>query len=206
MEFDAFAGPERGLDSNLSETLNYSNEFERFDDGWIDRPIFTRFRLIAARNPGKIALDDGVLQLTYQDVLRVAQNLALHVEATVPKGRPIGIFLPNGSLFPAAALACLAAGRLYVPIDQNYPPERTDQIIREARLAAIYDRGPAPCRIIVRQTRCGAEIAIARLGLFALELASTSARGQRCKAAFPVRILSSAKSQQSTTVCVHANR
>ena len=80
MEFDAFAG----LDSNLSETLNYSNEFERFDDGWIDRPIFTRFRLIAARNPGKIALDDGVLQLTYQDVLRVAQNLALHVDATVP--------------------------------------------------------------------------------------------------------------------------
>ena len=148
MEFDAFAGPERGLDSNLSETLNYSNEFDRFDDGWIDRPIFTRFRLIAARNPGKIALDDGVLQLTYQDVLRVAQNLALHVEATVPKGRTIGIFLPNGSLFPAAALACLAAGRLYVPIDQNYPPERTDQIIREARLAAIIiDRGNATARL-----------------------------------------------------------
>src|SRR4029079_10225471 len=153
MGFDAFVGPARGLDGNLSETFNYSNEFERFDDGWIDRPIFTRFRLIAARNPGKIALDDGVLQLTYQDVLRVAQNLALHVEATVPKGRPVGIFLPNGSLFPAAALACLATGRLYVPIDQNYPPERTDQIIREARLAAIImDRSNAiaglPCSAI----------------------------------------------------------
>ena len=131
MGFDAFVGPARGLDGNLSETFNYSNEFERFDDGWIDRPIFTRFRLIAARNPGKIALDDGVLQLTYQDVLRVAQNLALHVEATVAKGRPIGIFQ---------------------------------------------------------------------------RLASTLAQCQRCKAAFPVRILSSAKSQQSTTVCVHANR
>ncbi len=52
-------------------------------------------------------------------------------------GRPVGVFLPNGSLFPIASLACFAAGRVYVPIDQNYPPERNDQIVQEAGLAAV---------------------------------------------------------------------
>src|SRR5262245_13993953 len=52
-------------------------------------------------------------------------------------GRLVGIFLPNNALFPIAALACLATSRLFVPIDHNYPPERNDQIIQEAGLAAV---------------------------------------------------------------------
>jgi acyl-coenzyme A synthetase/AMP-(fatty) acid ligase/thioesterase domain-containing protein/acyl carrier protein len=108
-----------------------------FDNGWIDRPIFAHFELIADLTPDKIALEDGVLRFTYREVQQAAHHLAVRVEATVPIGRPVGIFLPNGALFPIAALACLAAGRLFVPIDQNYPPERNDQIIKEADLAAV---------------------------------------------------------------------
>jgi non-ribosomal peptide synthetase component F len=106
-------------------------------NSWIDRPIFARFESIADLTPDKIALDDGVFRFTYQEVQQAARHLAVRVEATVPMGRPVGIFLPNGALFPIAALACLATGRLFVPIDQNYPPERNDQIIKEAGLAAV---------------------------------------------------------------------
>jgi acyl-CoA synthetase (AMP-forming)/AMP-acid ligase II len=110
---------------------------EPFDNSWIDRPIFARFELIADLMPDKIALDDGVFRFTYREVQQAARHLAVRVEATVPMGRPVGIFLPNGALFPIAALACLATGRLFVPIDQSYPPERNDQIIKEAGLAAV---------------------------------------------------------------------
>lgn len=113
------------------------DRLEPFDDSWIDRPIFARFELIADRSPNKIALDDGVFRFTYREVQQAARHLAVRVETTVPAGRPVGIFLPNGALFPIASLACLAAGRLFVPIDQNYPPERNEQIIKEAGLAAV---------------------------------------------------------------------
>ena len=121
----------------LENPLPWDDNFERFDEFWIDRPIFTRFELIAARAPQKIAVDDGIFRLTYLDVLRAAQHLSLRVETVVPIGGPVGIFLPNSALFPIAALACMAAGRIYVPIDLNYPSERNEQIIREARLAAV---------------------------------------------------------------------
>src|SRR6266581_2422537 len=112
----------------LTELLDYSS---------ITRPISGRFELIADRVPNKIALDDGRFRLTYTEVQQAARHLALRVEAAVPMGRAVGVFLPNGALFPIAALACLAAGRVYVPIDQNYPPERNNLIIREAGLSAV---------------------------------------------------------------------
>jgi acyl-coenzyme A synthetase/AMP-(fatty) acid ligase/thioesterase domain-containing protein/acyl carrier protein len=108
-----------------------------FDTSWIDRPIFARFELIADHMPDKIAVDDGVVRFTYREVQQAARHLAVLIEATVPIGRPVGIFLPNSAPFPIAALACLAASRIFVPIDQSYPPERNDQIIREAGLAAV---------------------------------------------------------------------
>jgi non-ribosomal peptide synthetase component F len=110
---------------------------EAFDDSWIDCPIFARFEVIAERYPEKIALDDAVLCLTYRDVQQAAHHLAHRVEVAVPVGRAVGIYLPNSALFSIAALACLAAGRVFVPIDQNYPSERNDQIIKEAAPAAI---------------------------------------------------------------------
>jgi acyl-CoA synthetase (AMP-forming)/AMP-acid ligase II len=110
---------------------------EPFDNSWIDRSISARFELIADLAPEKIAIDDGVFRFTYREVQQAARHLAARVEVAVPMGRPVGIFLPNGALFPIAALACLASGRLFVPIDQKYPPERNNQIIEEAGLAAV---------------------------------------------------------------------
>src|SRR5262245_55804478 len=109
---------------------------KQFDDCPIERPIFSRFQATAERNQDKIAVDDGSLRLTYSDILIAAQDLAIRVEATAPRGSAVGIFLPNNSLFPIAALACLKAGRVCVPIDLNYPPDRNNNIIREAGLAA----------------------------------------------------------------------
>ena len=100
-----------------------------------------RFEITAALYPNKIAVDDGTSRLTYSELRSVAQHLAHRIETVASPGRPIGILLPNGALFPAATLACLAVGRICVPIDLSYPEERNEQIVREACLAAVIVDG-----------------------------------------------------------------
>ena len=111
--------------------------FERFEDAWIERPIMARFEQIAVRHAERVAVDDGTTRMTYRMLRRSVYSLALRIEAVAPPGRPVGILLPHNAFFPLAALACLAIGRPYVPIDLKHPAARIDEIIREANLAAI---------------------------------------------------------------------
>jgi acyl-coenzyme A synthetase/AMP-(fatty) acid ligase/thioesterase domain-containing protein len=115
--------------------------FERFDESVIEQPIFAQFIMAVARQPDKLAIDDGAVSLTYRELQRAAQHLAQRIEAVVLSGHPVGVLLPHGALFPIAALACLAIRRVYVPIDLSYPGERNDQIMREAGLAALIVAG-----------------------------------------------------------------
>ena len=129
--------------------------FKRFDDAWIERPISSLFDDAAACHGDKLATVDETRSLTYRQLQRASQHLARRVDALVAAKRPVGILLPNNALFPLAALACLAAGRPYVPIDPSYPPARIDQIREEAGLAAMiidriggevfYGGGSLPC-------------------------------------------------------------
>ncbi len=111
------------------------------DDSWLEQSIYSRFEQVAHGLHSKLALDDGATRLTYGDVLHATRNLAYSVATVAASGRPVGICLPNNAYFPAAALACLATGRIYVPIDLHYPRERIDQIAREAGLAAAIVDG-----------------------------------------------------------------
>ena len=115
--------------------------FEQFDDAWIERPISSIFDDVAARHGDKLATVDETTRLTYRQLQRASRHLARRIDGLVPAKRPVGILLPNNALFPLAALACLTAGRPYVPIDPTYPSARIDQIRDEAGLAAmIIDR------------------------------------------------------------------
>src|SRR5215475_2188573 len=129
--------------------------FERFDDAWIERPISSLFNDAAAYHGDKLATVDETRSLTYRQLQRASQHLARRIDALVPAKRPVGILLPNNALFPLAALACLTAGRPYVPIDPTYPSARIDQIREEAGLGAMiidriggevfYGGGSLPC-------------------------------------------------------------
>jgi amino acid adenylation domain-containing protein len=115
--------------------------FEPFAEAWLERPIVERFEHVAERHADKIAVADDERRLTYRELRRTAYHLAARIQALVPAGCPVGILLPSNALFPAAALACLAAGRPYVPLDPTYPAARIGQIVREAGITAlIIDR------------------------------------------------------------------
>ena len=110
--------------------------FDRFDDSWIERPIMERFEEIAVRYATRPAVGDSSNTWTYAELRRWAYRLAEGV-TNVAAGRPVGILLPHDARMPVAALACLAAGCPYVPIDLKYPAARIDAIVREAGLAAV---------------------------------------------------------------------
>jgi amino acid adenylation domain-containing protein len=112
-------------------------QFERFDESGINRPIIDHFDRVARRYADRPAAVDKIRTLTYDELRRWAYALARRIDQTAPPGRPVGILLPHNALFPVAALACVAAGRPYVPIDLKYPDARIEAIFQEAGLAAV---------------------------------------------------------------------
>jgi non-ribosomal peptide synthetase component F/thioesterase domain-containing protein len=129
--------------SDLALDYNGPSEvpFEPWDDIRLDKPIVEIFNEIAARYGDKVAVADDNTRLTYRTLRNASLHLAQRIDALVPAGKPVGILLPNNALFPLAAIACLAAGRPYVPIDPTFPQTRIDDIRDEAGLSAmIFDR------------------------------------------------------------------
>src|SRR5262245_26524702 len=115
--------------------------FERFTDYWLERSLFERFTYIVGRHGDRIAVDDGLARYTYRELMRAAVHLARRIEAETPPQAPVGILLPNCALVPIAALACLAAGRPFVPMDCSFPAARNEQIMAEAGLRALIVDG-----------------------------------------------------------------
>jgi acyl-coenzyme A synthetase/AMP-(fatty) acid ligase/thioesterase domain-containing protein len=115
--------------------------FEPWSDSRIERSIVEIFNEVAARHRDKVAIVDDRTSLTYRALQSASLHLARRIVALVPPGKPVGILLPNNALFPLAALACLAAGRPFVPVDPTFPQARIDDIREEAGLSAIiFDR------------------------------------------------------------------
>ncbi len=112
--------------------------------GWIEQPLIDRFEQVVAHHGDKAAVEDATTRLTYSELRRAAFHLARQITTAVPIGHPVGIVLPNSARFWIGAVACLAAGRPYVPIDPSYPAERNGQLVGEAGLSAvIVDGGQA---------------------------------------------------------------
>lgn len=125
--------------------------FARFEDEWIASPMVERFEQVALRYANRIAVDDGKTRLTYRALRCAVYRLAQHIETVTPAGRPVGILLPHNAYFPLAALACLAIGRPYMPIDLKYPAARIHEMIGEAGMSTVVlDASSEAARLIPR--------------------------------------------------------
>jgi amino acid adenylation domain-containing protein len=111
--------------------------FERFDERWVERPIAERFEAMAQRYGNRVAVTDGIRRFTYAQVRAHVHALAREIVRHAAGDGPVGILLPHNATFPVAALACLAAGRAFVPVDLKYPAARIEAIMREANFAAV---------------------------------------------------------------------
>jgi long-subunit acyl-CoA synthetase (AMP-forming) len=88
----------------------------------------------AERDGNAIAVSDNVIRLNRQDLLSKVFRLAGRLQ-----GRPgaVGLLAPNGVDWVVAQLACVASGRLVVPLPTFFSPAQLGHIIREASIELV---------------------------------------------------------------------
>ncbi|MEU6275764.1 amino acid adenylation domain-containing protein [Streptomyces populi] len=92
----------------------------------------------AQRAPDRIAVRDATGSWTYAELLARADRLAdaLHAAGVRPGDR-VGIHLDRSRDLVAGLLAVLRAGGCYLPLDPQYPPDRLQFMMDDARPAAL---------------------------------------------------------------------
>ncbi|WP_259016430.1 non-ribosomal peptide synthetase [Emticicia fluvialis] len=112
-------------------------QFRKFEQTWLDLPVFKIFEEVVRRNPDKIALQSDAAQLSYRATYQLACTLAGVIKGQSTQKEPIGIALPNDVFFPVAMLAALAAGCGYVPLDIDLPEARNRLIIEQSGVKSV---------------------------------------------------------------------
>ncbi|MGJ9372603.1 Pls/PosA family non-ribosomal peptide synthetase [Nesterenkonia sp. CF4.4] len=93
--------------------------------------------------PDAIALDDGVVALTYLELLGRIDTVSLTMRAAgIGTGDRVGIRVPSGTVdLYIAILAALYRGAAYVPVDHDEPDERAKLVWQEAGVTAVVESG-----------------------------------------------------------------
>ena len=111
--------------------------FKEFRAKDLDRTIIAHLECVARRYPNRVAVTDSKTSLSFAEIWDGLSGLAETIGSETKPGDLIGIVLPTCSMFPVAALACLAAGRPFVALDPHYPGDWTRQVLQDARPALI---------------------------------------------------------------------
>ena len=114
----------------MSATIAHSED-------WLDRPLFDLFADAAARYPDKVALVDGPLALSYADVAARVSALAAEIATCTAAGAAVAVLLPHVAAQPVAVMACLAAGRVCLPLDAGAPAARNAAVLATSGACAV---------------------------------------------------------------------
>lgn len=100
----------------------------------------------SAKSPHLPAYESGGWGLSYGQLLTRARVLAAALEQLWPGEGPILLYGHKQPALPVGMLACLLAGRAYVPCDESWPAARVETVFRQAGAAALLfaDEAPAP--------------------------------------------------------------
>ncbi|KTT03118.1 hypothetical protein SB14R_18105 [Pseudomonas oryzihabitans] len=102
--------------------------------------ILPRFADIVARHAQRPALRNGEQVLSYAELDRWSDNLALMLQAshgTSLAEQRIGVFTRPGMATIATLLAVLKTGASYLPLDPEYPTARLRQLLDDAHPALL---------------------------------------------------------------------
>ncbi|WEK49007.1 MAG: AMP-binding protein [Candidatus Kaistia colombiensis] len=132
------AAPECPLDLNGP----VARPFPSLDESFSDVPAFEHLTRIAAGQGNKLAVSDGVTELSYSELLGAVRALASVIATAVPEGRAVGLLLGNCTWYPVAMLAAMAAGRPAVSLNPRDPSQRLIDVSSRARLSVIVSDHP----------------------------------------------------------------
>jgi non-ribosomal peptide synthetase component F len=77
------------------------------DAATCERPLFDVFTAVAAGQPDRLAVDDGVVRLTYAELRDRALALGAHIAGKVPVDGLAGVLVPPTTLYPNTVSDCL---------------------------------------------------------------------------------------------------
>lgn len=92
--------------------------------------------------PSNMALCLGNEALTYQEVSKLSETIAVYLQSEkgVKAGDLIGVILEREIYLVPCLFGIWKAGAAYVPIDPTYPPERIITVVKDARLSLLIAR------------------------------------------------------------------
>jgi len=103
-----------------------------------DVPVTTMFEDRVRRSPDACAVIHGVMELTYAELNARANRLARHLLSVgVGPEDLVALALPRSVDAIVAVWAVLKAGAAYLPVDPEYPPDRVEVMLRDARPAVV---------------------------------------------------------------------
>jgi len=90
--------------------------------------LWSLVREQAARTPDAVAIEQGAVRLRYAELVRRAERIAARLIRETPAGGGrdgiVGLCLSRTPDLVPALLGVLAAGRAYLPLDPDFPPDR----------------------------------------------------------------------------------
>jgi amino acid adenylation domain-containing protein len=100
--------------------------------------LVDRFRVAAARHPGRTAVRSGSVELTYPELDVASDGLALRLLALGEEPEsPVGLLLDRRAELIVAIIACWKAGLAYCPLPPDEPPARLAAMIRKAGVHTV---------------------------------------------------------------------
>ena len=96
------------------------------------------FDALVGQDPDRVAIVSDEEEISYRQLQRMAATLASYLSSLgLPQGSVVGICLPRQPMLVASILATHAAGFAYVPIDPDFPVERSRFVLDDAGVALV---------------------------------------------------------------------
>ncbi len=124
--------------SILTDTdIRSLEKFQRRIPGFNDlRGIHQLVEEQARKTPNAVAVDSVVGKLTYSELNRRSDSLAVQLqEQGVEPDMPVGLFVNRSLEMCIGILGILKAGGAYVPLDPDYPADRLEFIIGDTSMS-----------------------------------------------------------------------
>lgn len=94
----------------------------------------------AKATPDALAVTDGILTLTYNDLNRRSNQVAHYLRAKgIGRGDHVAITAGQCTQFVVAALATQRIGAAYVPIDSTWPKRRKEEVKQDAEVKIVIN-------------------------------------------------------------------
>ena len=102
------------------------------------RTLVSLFRDTVAKHATRVAVMSGEEVMTYQELDRRAEALALVLRAGgVGRGDLVGVWVPRSTAMYVVILGVLKAGAAYVPCDEDAPAERVSAVMADSGAAVL---------------------------------------------------------------------